>query len=67
METLFKKSLTELVRGIRANKKNEQQFISKCLQEIKEELRLVNKKAKMIAVQKLTYVSHMIQYNWSYK
>ena len=56
MSTLFKKSLTELVRGIRANKKNEYQYICKCIQEIKEELKQVNKRVKVIAVQKLTYV-----------
>jgi hypothetical protein len=56
MDGLFRKSLTDLVRGIRANKKDEHKFITKCLQEIKEELRSTDKKVKVIAIQKLTYV-----------
>ena len=58
---MFRKSLADLVRGIRSHKKDENEYINKCLQEIKEELRLVNKKAKMVAVQKLTYVGNFIK------
>lgn len=58
METMFKKSLADLVRGIRSHKKNEAPYISKCLQEIKEELRSNNFELKAIAIQKLTYVSY---------
>lgn len=53
---MFRKSMGDLVRGIRANKNDESKYINKCLQDIKEELKLVNKKAKTIAIQKLTYV-----------
>jgi hypothetical protein len=56
MSALFKKNLTDLVRGIRNNKNNEQQYISQCIQEIKNELRGDNNKDKMVAIQKLTYV-----------
>lgn len=52
----FKKNLTDLVRGLRNNKNNEQAYISQCIQEIKQELRADDKKDKMIAIQKLTYV-----------
>lgn len=52
----FQKSLTDLVRGIRNNKGSESNFISQCIQEIKAELKSDDKKAKIIAVQKLTYV-----------
>ena len=62
MDAMFRKSLADLVRGIRSHKKDENEYINKCLQEIKEELRLVNKKAKMVAVQKLTYL-HMLGYD----
>jgi len=65
MEVMFRKSLADLVRGIRQNKKDEEGFINKALQEIKEELRLTNKKVKMIAVQKLTYL-HMLGYDTSW-
>ncbi len=53
------KSLTDLVRGIRSNKKNESQYISQALQEIKEELRSNDTQKKSVAVQKLTYVSNI--------
>ena len=56
MDAIFRKSLADLVRGIRANKNDEEAYISKCIQQIKDELRLQNNKAKMVAVQKLTYV-----------
>ena len=56
MDGLFRKSLTDLVRGIRANKKDEHKFITKCLQEIKDELRSTDRKVKVVAIQKLTYV-----------
>ena len=52
---MFEKSLSDLVRGIRNNKKNEGKFISQCIQEIKEELKQDMQK-KTIAIQKLTYV-----------
>jgi AP-3 complex subunit delta-1 len=56
-ETMLRRNLTELVRGIRSNKKNESKFINKCLAEIKEELKSTNYDLKVLAVQKLTYVS----------
>ena len=56
MEKLFRRSLADLVRGIRANKKDEHKFITRAIQEIKDELKLANKDAKVVAVQKLTYV-----------
>ncbi len=50
------KDIQDLVRGIRANKRNESNYIRDCLQEIKEELKEENHQKKSIAVQKLTYV-----------
>lgn len=52
----FQKSMTDLVRGIRNNKGNESAYISQCINEIKAELKNEDKKVKMVAVQKLTYV-----------
>jgi hypothetical protein len=60
MSALFKKNLTDLVRGIRNNKNNEQQYISACIQEIKNELRGDNNRDKMVAIQKLTYVRTLL-------
>lgn len=56
MNAMFQKSLSDLVRGIRAHKKDEAQFISSCLQEIKEELKAPDQQRKTVAIQKLTYV-----------
>lgn len=58
----FQKSLTDLVRGIRNNKGNENAFISQCINEIKAELKNEDKKVKVIAVQKLTYVRIFLTY-----
>ena len=62
---LFQKNLPDLVKGIRKHKKNEQDYIQKALQEIKEELKHRDIQVKVIAVQKMTYL-HMIGYNMEY-
>ena len=63
---MFEKSLTDLIRGIRANKKNEQKYIAVCLQEIRNEVKSNDIDVKGIAVAKLTYVRkkkiHLILY-----
>jgi hypothetical protein len=53
---MFEKSLTDLIRGIRANKKNEQKYIAVCLQEIRNEVKSNDLDIKSTAVAKLTYV-----------
>lgn len=55
-ERLFDKNLTDLVRGIRNNKNNEAKFVSQCIEEIKDELKIPNVNAKANAVAKLTYL-----------
>lgn len=60
---LFEKSLSDLVRGIRNNKKNEAKYISQCIQEIKEELRTGIMEKKSVAIQKLTYVCISFTYS----
>jgi hypothetical protein len=57
---MFEKSLTDLIRGIRANKKSEQKYISVCLQEIRTEVKLNDLDIKANAIAKLTYVRHII-------
>ncbi|KAJ3041525.1 AP-3 complex subunit delta-1 [Rhizophlyctis rosea] len=58
--TMFEKSLTDLIRGIRANKKSEDNYISQCLDEIRTEVRKSDPDVKAVAVQKLAYVSSML-------
>eukprot|EP00002_Diphylleia_rotans_P039455 TRINITY_DN9155_c0_g1_i11.p1 TRINITY_DN9155_c0_g1~~TRINITY_DN9155_c0_g1_i11.p1 ORF type:complete len:1049 (+),score=253.74 TRINITY_DN9155_c0_g1_i11:115-3261(+) len=53
---MFEKNLTDLVRGIRNNKGNEQKFINQCITEIKEELKGTNAVLKSQALQKLCYL-----------
>ena len=61
----MQKTLPDLVKGIRKHKKNEQDYIQKALQEIKQELKHRDILVKVIAVQKMTYL-HMIGYNMEY-
>ena len=56
---MFKKSLNDLVKGIRAHKHNEEGYIRTAVTEIKKELQTQDIKQKAVAVQKLTYVSTM--------
>jgi len=55
-KTLFQKNLTDLIKGIRANKKTEASYIARCMTEIKEEAKSKEVDIKAIAVQKLTFV-----------
>lgn len=62
---LFDKNLDDLVRGIRNNKNNESKYISECIEEIKDELKIPNVNAKANAVAKLTYLQ-MLGYDISW-
>ncbi|ORZ00266.1 adaptin N terminal region-domain-containing protein [Syncephalastrum racemosum] len=62
---MFEKSLTDLIRGIRANKKNEQKYITVCLQEIRNEVKSNDIDIKAMAVAKLTYLQ-MLGYDMSW-
>lgn len=53
---MFEKTLPELIRGIRANKKNEAKYISTSLDEIRKELKNPDMDVKVNAVAKLGYV-----------
>ena len=61
IERVFDKNLHDLVRGIRNNKENETQYISACLEEIKQELRQDNIAVKANAVSKLCYLQVLFQ------
>jgi AP-3 complex subunit delta len=54
--SLFKKSLNDLVKGIRSNKDREDEYIATCIGEIKDELRSKEMNVKVVAIQKLTFV-----------
>lgn len=54
---MFEKTLPDLIRGIRANKKNEQEYIVKSIDEIRKELKTDDMAIKTVAISKLNYVS----------
>lgn len=62
---VFQKNLQDLVRGIRSNKKNEQQYINQCITEIKEEVKSPDVNKKTVAVLKLAYLQ-MLGYDMSW-
>jgi len=53
---MFERTLADLIRGLRANKKNEAKFISIALEEIRKELKSNDLDVKANAINKLNYV-----------
>ena len=53
---MFEKSLTDLIKGIRANPQGEADFIATCVAECRAELQSVEPSTKQMAVAKLTYL-----------
>ena len=54
---MWERTLQDLVRGLRANKKDESKFIAKAVDEIRQEIKSDDMGLKAGAVLKLTYVS----------
>lgn len=54
---MWERTLQDLIRGLRANKKDESKFISKAVDEIRTEIKSEDMELKAGAVLKLTYVS----------
>ncbi|KAJ2402428.1 AP-3 complex subunit delta [Coemansia sp. RSA 2559] len=63
---MFEKSLTDLIQGLRANKRNETAYIQKSLEEIQSEVQSSDLYVKSAAIDKLSYL-HMFGYdmNWA--
>ncbi len=59
---MFEKTLSDLVKGVRANKRSESEYISKCIQEIKEELASKDPNLLIEGILKLLYL-HMLGYS----
>jgi hypothetical protein len=64
MSSLVQRNLEGLVKGIRAHKKNENEYINDMIKEIKEELKSADTNKKVIALQKLTYVRCHLGIMW---
>ena len=56
---VFEKSLTAMVKGIRAHRGKEPEYINTCLQEIRNELVSKNVNTKSTMVLKLSYLNMM--------
>jgi len=54
---MWERTLQDLIRGLRANKKDEATFINKAVDEIREEIKNKDMELKAGAIMKLTYVS----------
>lgn len=54
---MWERTLQDLIRGLRANKKDEATFINKAVDEIREEIKSKDMELKAGAIMKLTYVS----------
>eukprot|EP00741_Cyanophora_paradoxa_P002809 tig00000630_g2728.t1 len=66
MQAMLEKNLVDLVKGLRACRRDrEQQYISQCIAEIKEELRSRETAKKARALLKLVYL-HMLGYEMSW-
>jgi len=62
---VFEKSLTAMVKGIRANRGKETEYIGTCIQEIQKEVVSSNFATKSMAILKLAYLS-MLGYDMSW-
>ncbi len=54
---MWERTLQDLIRGLRANKKDEAKFIAQAVGEIRNEIKSKDMEIKAAAVLKLTYVS----------
>ncbi|KAF8022537.1 hypothetical protein BT93_F0145 [Corymbia citriodora subsp. variegata] len=67
METLFQRTLEDLIKGMRLQLIGESVFISKALEEIRREIKSTDLHTKSIALQKLTYLNslHAVDMSWA--
>jgi AP-3 complex subunit delta-1 len=56
---MWERTLQDLIRGLRANKKDEAKFIARAVDEIRSEIRSDDMDLKAGAVMKLTYVRRL--------
>ncbi|KAK7040144.1 AP-3 complex subunit delta [Paramarasmius palmivorus] len=62
---MWERTLQDLIRGLRANKKDEAKFIAKAIEEIRQEIKGDDMELKAGAVMKLTYLD-MLGYDMSW-
>lgn len=57
---MWERTLQDLIRGLRANKKEESKFISQAIDEIREEVKKKDMDLKAAAILKLVYVCELL-------
>ncbi|KAI0640096.1 Ap3d1 protein [Trametes polyzona] len=62
---MWERTLQDLIRGLRANKKDESKFIAQAVDEIRTEIKSRDMEIKAAAILKLTYL-HMLGYDMSW-
>lgn len=67
MDTLFQRSLDDIIKGLRHQQTGESPFISKVVEEIRREIKSTDLHTKSIALQKLTYLNsiHFVDMSWA--
>ncbi|GAV80573.1 Adaptin_N domain-containing protein [Cephalotus follicularis] len=67
MDTLFQRTLEDLIKGIRLQLMGESSFISKAIEEIRREIKSTDLSTKSIALHKLTYLNsiHAQDMSWA--
>ena len=60
--SMWERTLQDLIRGLRANKKDEAKFLAKAVDEIRQEIKSEDMELKAGAVLKLTYVRAILNY-----
>jgi AP-3 complex subunit delta-1 len=67
MDTLFQRSLDDIIKGLRHQQSTESTFISKVIEEIRREIKTTDLQTKSTALQKLTYLNsiHSIDMSWA--
>ena len=63
---MWERTLQDLIRGLRANKKDESKFIAQAVDEIRREVKSKDMELKAGAILKLTYVSNPVRYRNRY-
>ena len=58
---MWERTLQDLIRGLRANKKDEAKFIAQAMEEIRKEIKTKDMELKASAVLKLVYVRNFEQ------
>ncbi|KDP20144.1 hypothetical protein JCGZ_05913 [Jatropha curcas] len=67
MDTLFQRTLDDIIKGLRHQQTGESAFISKVMEEIRREIKSTDLHTKSIALHKLTYLNsiHFIDISWA--